>query len=414
LDRGAGRYWIINALAAFLLILFIWLIAALWTASSAGGALFHSQELRSRLGADYAIDPLNLNLSTLRLAILGETFADQGYSSRNLATLRDSMLAPVPSATSQGSGQGAAQPTETPIPTNTATASSTPTQEITKERPRQSSTPRPTLTPKKSPTPTAVPTDTPYPAKTATPTPFIQVFPILECVEEVSEGLYRAYFGYKNKTGVQVEIPLGPENYFYPKPIDRGQPTIFEVGRSPSFPESPLSVEFNDLPIKWILAGKAVKASAISLPCELKNTPTPGPTPSDFQAPSISEGELMPPPGDLAVCSINVAVDGLRVVDEAPSSGIAWVKLKYNVEGTSLGYKYSEPMTLCAGGPTEEGGWDGTYCGSQQISILPEWELSTSTSFHINLWAKAYDHSGNSTCMFLGSYTMPAECGGGK
>ncbi|MFP4438514.1 MAG: hypothetical protein ACLFVO_14825 [Chloroflexaceae bacterium] len=72
------------------------------------------------------------------------------------------------------------------------------------------------------------------PTPTPTPTPTTQrVKPILDCVYDNGDGTFTAFFGYSNPNSFAVDIPIGTNNYFSPDPIDRGQPTRFDPGRSP-------------------------------------------------------------------------------------------------------------------------------------------------------------------------------------
>jgi hypothetical protein len=102
-------------------------------------------------------------------------------------------------------------------------------------------------------------------------------------------------------------------------------------------------------------------------------------------------------------------ISDLRVLDPPPSSGIKWVKLKYQVQEYS-GYIYSDPLSLCGGGPTPEGGWDGCYTGSIKVKIDREWSSPAPDPFYILLWAKVRDFAGNTGLLSLGTYTMPAGC----
>jgi hypothetical protein len=229
----------------------------------------------------------------------------------------------------------------------------------------------------------------------------------LECIQENEDGSITAFFGYKNRNSFPVEIPIGDENKFLPDPVDRGQPTKFEPGRSPLYPNASFQVVFGGESITWSLDGVSVTASGTSNHC----VPTV-PEQVDDDPPQISGGDPNPPPGHLDVCSITIAVDNLRVIDPAISSGIAWVKLKYNVEGYTADYIYSDPLILCSGGWTNEGGWDGCYGGSILIKMDPEWTPPDSSyPFTVNLYARALDNGGNYTCYSLGQYTMPGCCG---
>ena len=80
------------------------------------------------------------------------------------------------------------------------------------------------------------------------------VRPILECVAESGDG-YTAYFGYKNENPFSVEIPVGESNKFTPSPQDRGQPVIFEEGRTSYYPNAEFSIDFDGSNLVWTLEG---------------------------------------------------------------------------------------------------------------------------------------------------------------
>jgi hypothetical protein len=64
---------------------------------------------------------------------------------------------------------------------------------------------------------------------------------------------------------------------------DQGQPTIFEPGRTASYPNAEFTVIFTDPETKWHLGDKVVIASPESTPCDV---PTSVPTPQeDISAP---------------------------------------------------------------------------------------------------------------------------------
>ena len=150
-----------------------------------------------------------------------------------------------------------------------------------------------------------------------------------------------------------------------------------------------------------------------------KPTKTPRPrrtaTPSggDSEDPEIlGYASLVANP--VGACEISWTVDDLHVVDDAPSSGISWVKFKYEVPGY-VGLTYLNQLSLDCGGPSG-GGWDGCYDGSSgTIEIEDGWAgdppMNTGPSdFEIILYAKAHDGAGNEVTLELDRYTMPHTC----
>ena len=94
------------------------------------------------------------------------------------------------------------------------------------------------------------------------------VRPIMECVVNNFNGTYTAYFGYLNENDFAVDIPIGDENYFHPDPQDRGQPTTFDPGRTPYWPNAAYSTVFGeDQTLVWHLDGRTATASSGSVPC---------------------------------------------------------------------------------------------------------------------------------------------------
>jgi hypothetical protein len=165
--------------------------------------------------------------------------------------------------------------TATPTPTDTATPTLTPTNTATP-------TPTSTATPTNTATPTLTNTATPTLTNTATPTltPTTPrsarklIKPILECVKANGDGTYTAFFGYYNENDDDVTIPIGVNNRFSPEPSDRGQPTTFEPGRTPSYPKASFSVLFTAETLVWTLDGNTSTADQVNNRCDATPTPT--------------------------------------------------------------------------------------------------------------------------------------------
>jgi hypothetical protein len=399
-ESREGRTWIIKAFVFFLPVLFLWVVVTVWISSSLGANIQFLEGLRTSLLADYSPDIFNQSFKSLKLAILGEVVSDSELPEEFMMGLDFALVGPVPTATLRF---GSHEWTVTPAPTPTAESI---------EEAKSTETPILTNTPSKIPEKTATPTL----IFTATATKVIptatpvrdKVVPLLECIKSNVDGTLTAFFGYKNPNSFLVEIPVGEQNQFAPGSKDRGQPTKFEPGQTPAYPVISFMVEFETESITWTLDGGSVTASANSDYCE----PIVPEQTKDTEPPQLSGGDLSPPPGDLEICSTTITFDNLRVVDPPISSGIEWVKLKYNVEGYTADYIYSNPLTLCSGGWTDDGGWEGCYSGSIVIKIDSSWAPpDSSTPFKINLFAEARDNDGNENHYHLGQYTMPACCG---
>jgi len=157
----SGRGWWMGALGLFAILLVLWVAAAVRLSAAAAAPSDLMTSLRSRLTANYAPDPGESTVRSLRLTIFQEVLRDLGMSSDDAAgqsqEMAELMKSPVPTATArdfQGAKPFTATPTVTPVPTETPTPTATNTR-----------TPRPTATVTKTPEPA---TSTPEPP-TSTP-----------------------------------------------------------------------------------------------------------------------------------------------------------------------------------------------------------------------------------------------------
>jgi hypothetical protein len=162
--------------------------------------------------------------------------------------------------------------------------------------------------------------------------------------------------------------------------------------------------------------------------------PEPTELPDDIVAPTLSGGTLFPDLGTLLpACEDNeIGITGLRVVDPAPSSGIAWVKLKYVILGTgSTGYQFSSALDEISGGWSDGPGstWDAYYKGDLTISFDVGYIVSTGGGklffrpslsgpsaaltvdpFTVEVWSIVEDNAGNQSDVVHGTYTLPGSC----
>jgi hypothetical protein len=162
MKEPSGRRWLIGAVALSLVLLVVWIAAAVRISAAAAAPSSLMSSLRSRLTANYAPDPGGSSVRSLRLSIFQEVMQDLGMPSDEAAAHSQEMQAemqePVPTATArdfEGAQPLTATPTKTPVPTETPTPTATPT---------STRTPNPTPTKTKTPAPTAaapVPTNTP-------------------------------------------------------------------------------------------------------------------------------------------------------------------------------------------------------------------------------------------------------------
>jgi len=160
MKEPSGRRWLVGAVGLFLVLMVVWVAAAVRISASAAAPSSLMSSLRSRLSANYAPDAAGSSVRSLRLSIFQEVMQDLGMSGDEAAAesrrIEAGMQGPVPTATArdfEGAKPLTATPTKTPIPTETPV----PTETVT-------STPKPKPTKTKTPAPTAaapMPTNTP-------------------------------------------------------------------------------------------------------------------------------------------------------------------------------------------------------------------------------------------------------------
>lgn len=166
------------------------------------------------------------------------------------------------------------------------------------------------------------------------------VRPILECVVDRGGGQYTAYFGYLNRSTKSVSIPVGPNNRLYPKPLDRGQPTVFQPGRSPAYPNTAFGVNFNGGWLTWLLNYRVAVATKYSLRCP--KTPPPSDT-----TPPTAPTNLHTTSASTTVIGLawNASKDNVGVVDYDVFSGTTFitntVSTAYSVTGLQPSSSYS-------------------------------------------------------------------------
>jgi hypothetical protein len=88
--------------------------------------------------------------------------------------------------------------------------------------------------------------------------------PILECVSDNGNGTLTGHFGYVNNNAFPVSVPVGSLNKFdsAAATLNRGQPTVFQPGRTPYYPNAAFKVVFPSSEVRvWNLKGKTSTAS---------------------------------------------------------------------------------------------------------------------------------------------------------
>ena len=105
-----------------------------------------------------------------------------------------------------------------------------------------------------------------FTTKVVCPKPKVSpVLPLLECVYDLGDHKYRAYFGYENTGKEVVHIQAGTHtahevNIFIPGQEDRGQVSTFEVGRKVAV----FTVDFDGSEITWKVQPKDGELKTIS------------------------------------------------------------------------------------------------------------------------------------------------------
>jgi hypothetical protein len=88
--------------------------------------------------------------------------------------------------------------------------------------------------------------------------------PILECVSDNGNGTLTGHFGYVNGNAFPVSVKIGNSNKFdsAAATLNRGQPTVFQPGRTPYYPNAAFKVVFPSSEVRvWNLKGRTSTAS---------------------------------------------------------------------------------------------------------------------------------------------------------
>jgi hypothetical protein len=96
--------------------------------------------------------------------------------------------------------------------------------------------------------------------------------PTFQCVQRYKTPNAVAVFGYVNRSGGVVEVPLGPSNRIDPA-NQATPPTVFEAGNHPGVLRVPFDITAS---ATWSLAGKQVVANASKRLCQVGEYPLQG------------------------------------------------------------------------------------------------------------------------------------------
>lgn len=95
--------------------------------------------------------------------------------------------------------------------------------------------------------------------------------PFVDCIVDLGNELYTAYFGYENSTGRTALIARGAENYLSVEIADdQLPPQRFDAGRTAPFPEVTYAVEFTTDEVSWTIRGVTATATHDSPLCPLQ------------------------------------------------------------------------------------------------------------------------------------------------
>ncbi|MCJ7511990.1 MAG: hypothetical protein MUO23_03340, partial [Anaerolineales bacterium] len=131
---GPGRRWLVSAVALFLILFVVWILAVFQLSPAAAGAGSLQLRLRSNLAADYSAAPVLRMIRTLRLTVMEDVLRDMGMTdeqaSAEMRAMQALMESPVPTATARslmGEAPFTATPTKTRVPTETPVPAETAT-----------------------------------------------------------------------------------------------------------------------------------------------------------------------------------------------------------------------------------------------------------------------------------------------
>jgi uncharacterized repeat protein (TIGR01451 family) len=163
------------------------------------------------------------------------------------------------------------------------------------------------------------------------------VRPVLECVVFNASLPDLAVWGYVNRSGGPVSIPVGPDNGFSPDPVDRGQPVVFEPGTLVGVFQTPFQAGRTTL--RWTLSGETATASASSPRCtatvELRKVVVPPTDPGVFEL--RINGRLLASGGNGTTTGPVVVGVGEGTASETAASGTNLADYESSVQCTRNG-----------------------------------------------------------------------------
>ncbi len=96
-----------------------------------------------------------------------------------------------------------------------------------------------------------------------------EIQPYVDCVLDLGNNLYVAYFGYNNSTGRTTLIGHGDDNQVSPE-VPQMPPQRFEAGRTDPFPAVTYAVEFDGNEVTWTVKGVSATATPDAPACQFE------------------------------------------------------------------------------------------------------------------------------------------------
>jgi hypothetical protein len=132
-------------------------------------------------------------------------------------------------------------------------------------------------------------------------------YPSLDCVERLSDGTYRARFGYTNPEAFVLNTAAGAKNSVAPGAVDQGQPTAFQPG---THLDSYQPIFAGDESRTWTLHGAELTASATDEKLRCEPVKQPECSLSFTRAPRVASLQNEEPQDELP--STSVACQGFQ------------------------------------------------------------------------------------------------------
>jgi hypothetical protein len=105
------------------------------------------------------------------------------------------------------------------------------------------------------------------------PPPPVRLKPVLECVDDLGRGRFRAHWGYENRTSRRTTVPIGWQNRLVPGTAAQGQPVRFQDGVQHEVFTNEFSPTRRYSGSTWYLDGQTATANKLSPRCPVACSP---------------------------------------------------------------------------------------------------------------------------------------------